>query len=111
MPTWRERATARASSRVQAGEPLTPEKGKVKARKGSWNCGKGAWGEGTKGAYCAEDDWSEGHIGYNFGYQDTPLWYNDLAHEAADEWQVPKPKTPNKPVFMSVYGSSMPADP
>ena len=38
-------------------------KGKGKGKKGSWDGGKGARGEGRKGAYSMEDDWSAGFSG------------------------------------------------
>ena len=55
----------------------TPSKGKGKGLS-TWNPGKGSGGKG-KGAYSVEDEWSEGISGYGFGYEDTPLWYHDLA--------------------------------
>ena len=91
--------------------PPYPSKGKGKGNKGAWGPGKGSYGKGGKGVYGFEDEWSEGVSGCQFGQSDTPLWYTDLAGEAASEWKTPAPRKTCKPALSLRNGGCAPAPP
>ena len=61
-------------------------KGKGEGKKGSWNGGKGSLGNGGKGAYSMEDDWSAGYSGYSF---DIPVFsaHSPKKPRVSGKWQ------------------------